>query len=129
MMIAVLMYYLLAVEEYEVVLVKLHTDKGVETLLMAEVQHLFREDQEGREIEVSEAHLFGPSTRNMKIESWWAQLVAGKVGSLKEMFEDYGRKGEFTGSKWDKMVMQFMYMDTIREHVAKFVKAHNNYVI
>ena len=88
------MYYLLAVEEYEVVPVKLRTDKGVETLFMAEAQFCFREDQEGREIEVSEAHLFGPSTRNMKIESWWTLLVAAKVGHIKEMFEAYNVEGE-----------------------------------
>ena len=128
-MIAVLKYYLLAVEEFGVVPVKLRTDKGTETLLMAEAQFRLREDQEGREMEVRECHLFGPSTRNTKIESWWGQLVSGKVGSLKEMFEGYDMEGEFTGSKWDIMAMQFVYMDTIREHVAKFVRAHNNHLI
>ena len=92
-MIAVLMYYLLAVEVFGVPL-KLRTDKGVETLLMAEAQLHFREDQEGREMEVRECHLFGPSTRNTKIESWWALLVAAKVGHIKEMFEAYNVEGE-----------------------------------
>ena len=68
-MIAVLMYYLLAVEEFGVVPVKLRTDKGTETLLMAEAQSHLREDQEGREMEVQECYLFIPSTRNAKIES------------------------------------------------------------
>ena len=98
-MIAVLKYYLLAVEEFSVVPVKLRTDKGTETLLMAEAQFRLREDQEGWEMEVRECHLFGPSTRNMKIEFWWGQLVSGKVGSLKEMFEGYDMEGGFTGSK------------------------------
>ena len=92
-MIAVLMYYLLAVEVFGVPL-KLRTDKGVETLLMAEAQLHFREDQEGREMEVRECHLFGPSTRNTKIESWWALLVAAKVGHIKEMFEAYNVESE-----------------------------------
>jgi len=92
-MIAVLMYYLLAVEVFGVPL-KLCTDKGVETLFMAEAQHHFREDQEGWEMEVRECHLFGPSTQNIKIESWWALLVAAKVGHIKEMFEAYNVEGE-----------------------------------
>ena len=50
-MIAILMYYFLVIEVFRVPL-KLHMDKGVETLLMTEAQHHFYEDQEGREMEV-----------------------------------------------------------------------------
>ena len=92
-MITVLMYYLLTVEVFGVPL-KLHTDKSVETLLMAEAQYYFHEDQEEREMEVQECHFFGPSTRNTKIESWWALLVVTKVGHIKEMFEAYNVEGE-----------------------------------
>ena len=45
-------------------------------------------------MEVQECHFFGSSTRNTKIESWWALLVATKVGHIKEMFEAYNIKGE-----------------------------------
>jgi hypothetical protein len=44
-------------------------------------------------MEVSKAYLFSLSTRNTKIESWWAQLVASKVRSLKEMFKGYNITG------------------------------------
>ena len=92
-MIAVLMYYLLTIEVFGVPL-KLCTDKGVETLFMAEAQYHFREDQEGWEMEVRKCHLFSSSTRNTKIESWWALLVVTKVGHIKEMFEAYNVEGE-----------------------------------
>ena len=87
------MYYFLVIEVFRVPL-KLHTDKGIEILFMAEAQYYFREDQEGQEMEVWECHFFGSSTQNTKIESWWALLVAAKVGHIKEMFEAYNVEGE-----------------------------------
>ena len=41
----------------------------METLLMVECQGHFREEQEGRELEVNEYHIFGPSVFNVHIES------------------------------------------------------------
>ena len=98
-MIAVLMYYLLTVKEFSVVLVKLSTDKSTETLFMTEAQSHLHENQEGQEMKVQECYLFGSSTQNMKIESWWALLIIAKVEHIKEMFEDYDMEEEFTGSK------------------------------
>ena len=47
----------------------LWTDIGTETLLIAEYQDHFQEEQEKRELEVNEYHIFGPSVFNMYIES------------------------------------------------------------
>ena len=45
------------------------TDKGTETLLMAECQMRFREAEEGQQLAISDCHLFGTSVRNIRIES------------------------------------------------------------
>ena len=47
----------------------LWTDMGTETLLMVEYQGHFQEEQERRELEVNEYHIFDPSVFNVHIES------------------------------------------------------------
>ena len=67
-MIAVLVYYLMAVGELGEVPERMRTDKGAEVLLMAEAQVHLREAEEGQELEVRKCFIFGPSTRNTEIE-------------------------------------------------------------
>ena len=59
----------MAVEVYRF-LELLQTDMGTEILLIAECQGHFQEEQEGRELEVNEYHIFDPSVFNVYIESW-----------------------------------------------------------
>ena len=51
-MIAVLVYYLMAVEELGEIPERMRTDKGAEVILMAEAQVRLREAEEGQELEV-----------------------------------------------------------------------------
>ena len=92
-LIAVRKYYLMAVMQYGFPH-QIRTDKGSETLLMAECQMRFREAEEGQEFAVSDCHLFGTSVRNIRIKSWWARLVSAQIGPWREMFLSYVKTGD-----------------------------------
>ena len=101
------------------------TDKGTETLLMAKCQMRFREAEEDRQLAVSDCHLFGTSVRNIRIESWWSRLVSAQTGPWREMFLSYAK----TGNKWEKIAIQYLYMDLIRRDCTHFIKVHNTHHI
>lgn len=52
------------------------SDRGVETILMAEAQHKLQQSRHP-ETQISECYLYGTSTANQRIESWWLQLSRG----------------------------------------------------
>jgi len=68
---------------------------GTETLLMAECQGYFQEEQNGKELEVNEYHIFGPSVFNIRIESWWGWMTTAQTGQWRELFQQYTDAGEF----------------------------------
>ncbi|KAJ6258030.1 hypothetical protein Dda_6942 [Drechslerella dactyloides] len=97
-MIAVQIYFLMAVKAHGGVPLLTRTDKGSETLLMVETQVGLRQIAANELLRVEECHYFGPCTRNTKIESFWGRLAVRKTGRFRELFEAYERAGEWNGS-------------------------------
>ncbi|KAF3912624.1 hypothetical protein ABW20_dc0101605 [Dactylellina cionopaga] len=81
-MISALTYYLQAVKHLGFMPLLLRTDKGSETLMMAEAQVILRRIAAGEPLSVRECHCFGPSTKNTKVEAWWSRLALSFASNL-----------------------------------------------
>jgi hypothetical protein len=54
----------------------IRSDRGTETVLLAEAHHKLQRSLHP-EITISECYLYGTSTSNQRIEAWWLQLTKG----------------------------------------------------
>lgn len=67
----------------------------------------------------------GPSTKNIRIESWWNALLRGQTRGWRKYFQGLHEEGLFSGSGVEKQALRYLYMQSIRRHLAGFVKVHN----
>ncbi|KAF3924477.1 hypothetical protein ABW20_dc0109724 [Dactylellina cionopaga] len=105
-MIAAAAYYLIAVKDLGFIPVLLRTDKGGETLMMAECQVSLRRAAAGENLPVGKCHHFGTSTRNTKIESWWGRLSHSTTLDFRELFQSYQDESSFGGSRLRRNAQQ-----------------------
>ena len=95
---------------------------------MAECQLRFRR-YNNPNLPFRKAYLFGKSTRNIRIESWWSQLISSQTAPWKAYFEQLKGEGHFDGSEIDKNYLQFLYIDELRHQIYSFVEVHNTHTI
>lgn len=57
----------------------IRSDKGVETTMMASAHHAYHKDKSYEPIEFEQCFLYGTSTNNQRIESWWGRLSKGRL--------------------------------------------------
>jgi hypothetical protein len=92
--------FLSCVQKYQIFPVRIRSDRGVETSILADYQfNLYRNfmktiggctDDIINNLPLRDCYIFGTSTRNIRIESWWRQLqekqlspwVVGNLSSL-----------------------------------------------
>jgi len=108
---------------------KIRSDKGEETNLLAECQIAFRRDQKP-DLPFHKAYIYGTSTANQRIESWWNLLATGQTEQWRKHFENLEQDGFFDSSDdYDQIAIRFIYMPIIRDHVYTFVQVHNTHPI
>jgi transposase InsO family protein len=125
--IAVLKYYINTIENYGVPKA-VRADKGAETLLAAAAQFAFRRAQKPS-IVLEKVWAYGTSTKNQRIERWWRTLVDGQTDQWIAYFDELKANGLFDSSKFDIIALQYLYMDTLRQHIASFVHMYNTHAI
>jgi hypothetical protein len=120
-------YFLQAVRKYGFPK-RVRSNKGTETVLMAECQVLFRQNKKP-DLPFSKIYMFGTSTRNQRIESWWNLLTTAQTEPWKILFETLEAEGFFDGSIYDIVALRFIYMPFLQEHIQTFVEVHNTHRI
>lgn len=78
-MVSVLSGYAAAGLKYKRVPRLIRTDKGKETLLLAQAQFEHAKRVRGHKVCFRRCFIFGSSTRNVRIESWWGLLTKGRM--------------------------------------------------
>ena len=125
--IAVLKYYLHTIKKYGIPK-SIRADKGIETLLVAATQFQFRRTQKPN-IPLEKTWAYGTSTKNQRIERWWRTLVDQQTDQWIDYFDQLKGKGLFDSSKYDRIALQYLFMDTLRSHIASFVQMYNSHAI
>ena len=120
-------YFLQAVRKYGFPK-RIRSNKGTETVLMAECQVLFRRNKK-LDLPFSKIYTFGTSTRNQRIKSWWNLLTTAQTEPWRILFETLEAEGFFDGSIYDIVALRFIYMPFLQEHIQTFVEVYNTHRI
>jgi hypothetical protein len=125
--IAVLKYYIYTIKKFGVPKA-IRADKGVETVLLAATQFAFRKAVKPY-IQLEKTFAYGTSTKNQRIERWWRTLVDQQTDQWIAYFDELRGLGLFESTKFDRIALQYLYMDTLRDHIGAFVRMYNTYLI
>ena len=117
----------------------LRTDKGTETVLLADCHFSFFvkaayndnwEEEEIQQVRLSDCYWYGPSTRNIRIEGLWRQQRQQTTGPWLRYFRTLTDLGLFRQDLIaDRIIFLFLFMPILREELATFVSTHNAHPI
>jgi hypothetical protein len=143
--ISTLKQYLQAVQRLQMRPFFTRSDHGVETPLWAAAQAALAKagpkklkytDENGishyyeQGDRLDSCHLYGPSTRNVKIESWWRQLRGGATDRWITFFNELAGYAIFRDNNLaDQIAMYAIYGPIIRDELGRFVRLWNGHLI
>ncbi|KAJ6436054.1 dynamin family domain-containing protein [Purpureocillium lavendulum] len=133
---SVLKQYLAACDAYGIRPWYLQADRGRETPLIAAAHWNFALAAEGR-VEwngrvfqqgklLRDSYKATPSTKNIKIESWWERMLHVSSRQWVDYFGELARDGDFDGDMLeDQIAMYAVFEDVLRHELFDFVEAWN----
>jgi hypothetical protein len=77
----------------------------------------------------SKMYMYGTSTKNQRIESWWNLLTTAQTEPWRILFKTLEAEGFFDRSIYDIVALRFIYMSFLQEHIQTFVEVHNTHRI
>jgi hypothetical protein len=137
--ISVVRQYLNAVQTTGICPRFIRTDRGTETVLLADlhfslfIEATLREqwsDEDYYDLRPSECYIYGPSTKNIRAEGLWRQQRSQCTGPWLDYF------GVLRGANLyhqhllaDQVLVLFLFMPLLREELNTFVRTHNAHPI
>ncbi|CAK6970288.1 uncharacterized protein LOC119785590 [Scomber scombrus] len=73
--------------------------------------------------------LYGRSTANQRIESWWGILRKQSVQFWMNLFKSLQDAGHFSGDALDKSLMQFCFLELVQKELDEVVQTWNTHRI
>ena len=105
------------------------SDRGGETILMAQA-HLTLQQANDPQMTFRDCYIYGTSTANQRIESWWAQLTKISLGKWINFFRTLRDSNHFSHDMLaDRIAILAVYLPTIRTEVTQFVDKWNTHNI
>ncbi|KAL4860412.1 hypothetical protein BDV12DRAFT_191720 [Aspergillus spectabilis] len=105
------------------------SDRGTETILLAEAQHKLQQSLHP-EILITDCYLYGTSTANQRIEAWWLQLTRGILFRYRAYFRGLLEEGKYSKDNInDQIAIYVIYMPLLRIQVTSFVRTWNSHKI
>lgn len=137
--ISVLKQYLRAVKAIGLCPRFIRTDRGTETVLLADCHFsLFIEaalleqwsEAEYQAIRIDDCYIYGPSTRNVRVEGLWRQQRYQTTGPWISFFRSLQQADLYRQHQLaDQVVLLFIFMPILREELTTFVNVHNAHPI
>ena len=140
--VSVLSQYLTAVEVLESQPCFIRSDRGGETVLMADAHWQLRSTVE-ENIPFAQCYFYGTSTANQRIESWWGQLTKSYINrmlvsrlkfnlsytisnSQQTYFRNLQKTGLFSADMLaDRIALYAIYLPLLRDQILEFVEVWN----
>ncbi|KAK3088506.1 hypothetical protein FSP39_019978 [Pinctada imbricata] len=109
-------YYLEAVNEYGGCPRFVRGDYGTENGHVCAFQHFLRENHETNDTvqRRQQPFIYGTSTTNQRIESWWSYLRKEHIQFWLELFKSLQDSGQFSGDTLDKNLMLFCFLPLLQ---------------
>ncbi|XP_039626079.1 uncharacterized protein LOC120539766 [Polypterus senegalus] len=120
--------YMKVIYDLRVVPMRLRTDCGTENGIMAAMQCALRSHHSDR-FSGEASHIYGTSTSNQRIESWWAQYRKQRSQFWMDLFEDLKDLGHFNGSHEHKCLLRFCFTDILQKDLEECKQLWNQHRI
>ncbi|KAJ8668776.1 hypothetical protein QAD02_000035 [Eretmocerus hayati] len=101
-------YFLEAVANEEGVPTLVRCDDGTENVVIETLQTSLRDEHED-ELSGERSFIYGPSTHNQRIESYWGQLRKNSMNFYIDLFKSMKDEGLFNGREEEKKCLQFCF--------------------
>ncbi|CAL8372929.1 unnamed protein product [Arctogadus glacialis] len=121
-------YYLSCVRNLGVIPMRLRTDCGTENGTMAAIQCTLRHHHNDYYSGAS-SHMYGSSTSNQRIESWWSIFRKGRSQFWMELFADLRDAGHFNGSQEHQRLLRYCFGEVIQRDLDECVRLWNSHRI
>ncbi|XP_049333540.1 uncharacterized protein LOC111189804 isoform X1 [Astyanax mexicanus] len=120
--------FLSCVRNLGVVPMRLRTDCGTENGTMAAIQCTLRQ-QHTDYFSGASSHMYGSSTNNQRIESWWSIFRKGRSQFWMELFADLRDAGHFNGSHEHQCLVRFCFTEVLQKDLDECVTLWNSHRI
>ncbi|XP_059930116.1 uncharacterized protein LOC132473851 [Gadus macrocephalus] len=121
-------YYLQCVSNCGVVPARLRTDCGTENGDMAAIQCSLREDHTD-EFAGPLSHMYGTSTANQRIESWWSIFRKQRTQFWMDLFSDLRDRHYFNGTHEHKCLVWYVLLGIFQKELDEHRELWNNHTI
>ena len=137
--ISVVRQYFLAVSTFGICPRFIRTDKGTETVLLADlhfslyIEAALREEwseEDYQAVRISDCYIYGPSTRNIRAEGLWRQQRFQCTAPWLLFFQALQAENLYRQDQLaDQVVVLFLFMPILRQELNTFVSTHNAHPI
>ncbi|XP_034047720.1 uncharacterized protein LOC117529127 [Thalassophryne amazonica] len=121
-------YFLSCVRKLGVIPMRLRTDCGTENGTMAAIQCTLRHNHNDCYSGAS-SHMYGSSTNNQRIESWWSIFRKGRGQFWMELFADLRDAGYFNRSHEHQCLLRYCFGNVIQKDLDECVRLWNSHRI
>ena len=121
-------YFLEEVKKFSFAPRCIRADRGSENVVIAGIQRFLRRNCND-ECNGKKSFLYGPSTRNQRIESWWSLLKRSTTGWWLNYFKDFCDQGLDVSITHHLQCVRFCFMGLIQKDLDNTKKLWNNHRI
>ncbi|XP_035990558.1 uncharacterized protein LOC118562959 [Fundulus heteroclitus] len=107
---------------------RIRADNGTENGNVANMQVFLRRNHTDSFAKDS-SFIYGRSTANQRIESWWGILRKQSIQFWMNIFKTLQENGHFSGSFLDKSLVQFCFLNLVQRDVNEVVRTWNTHYI
>ncbi|XP_061096945.1 uncharacterized protein LOC133127793 [Conger conger] len=107
---------------------RIRADNGTENGHVANMQVFLRRNHTDTFAKENSC-IYGRSTGNQRIESWWGILRKQSVQFWMNMFKAHQDNGHFSGDFLDKSLIQFCFLNLVQKEVDEVVRTWNTHKI
>ncbi|CAL9694886.1 unnamed protein product [Knipowitschia caucasica] len=120
--------YINCVTEFGVCPKRLRTDCGTENGIMAAL-HCFLRSEHTDEFSGSKSHMYGASTSNQRIESWWSIFRKQRSQFWIDFFGDLREKHLFNGCQEHMSLVRYCFLDLLQKELDDYRRLWNTHTI
>ncbi|KAG9263170.1 hypothetical protein AMEX_G23174 [Astyanax mexicanus] len=107
---------------------RLRTDCGTDNGVMAATHCALRSDHMD-EFAGARSHMYGSSTSNQRIESWWSCFRKQKTQFWMDLFSDLRERHLFNGSYEDTCLLRYSFLEVLQKELDDYKQLWNTHTI
>ncbi|XP_055020900.1 uncharacterized protein LOC110160159 isoform X2 [Boleophthalmus pectinirostris] len=120
--------YINCVTEFRVCPKRLRTDCGTENGIMAALHCVLRSEHTD-EFSGSKSHMYGTSTSNQRIESWWSFFRKQRSQFWMDLFADLREKHLFNGCQEHISLLRYCFLGVLQKELDTYRQHWNTHTI